>query len=306
MRSLAVVAIVLVSYGFAAAEEDPGKADAIFAEAQKLKEAGKAAEACKMYDEALKYNHNAVGTLLNVALCNEEGGKYATAVKHYRQARDLAREHNLAEHRTAAEEKLAVVSPLVARIAIAFAEQAPNMKLVIDETIIPLDKTDDIVLDPGSHHVVVTAPGRVPYETTVVVEKSAAKAIAVPKLGYPVTVSRGRRTVGMIFSTAGVALVGGGVGLGLYARNKYNGQVGTGKNCMPGDPPTCNAEGYRITNDARTFGNFGSIIGVAGVAVAGVGAYLWLFGPKATTEHNVAIVPSVDAESAGLTAIGQF
>jgi hypothetical protein len=303
---VAVLAVVMVTRGLAAAEEDPSKADAIFEEAQQLKAAGKTAEACEMYDKALSYNHNAVGTLLNVALCNEEAGKYATAVKHYTQARDLAREHNLAEHRKAAEEKLAVVAPLVARIAIAFAEPVPNMKLVIDEAIIPVDKVEDIILDPGSHHIVVTAPGRVPYETTIEVEKSKAKAIAVPKLGYPVTVKRGRRTVGIILAASGAAMIGTGIGLGLFARSKYNGQVGPGKNCTDEDPPRCNAEGYRVTNDARTFGTFGAIIGIAGVAVAGVGTYLWLFGPKATTERNVAIVPTLDPQSAGLTAVGRF
>jgi hypothetical protein len=304
MRSLVALAIV-VAGSTPALADDPDQADKIFEEAQKLKEAGKTAEACKKYDEALSYNRNAVGTLLNVALCNEEAGRYATAVKYYTQARDLAREHNLAEHRQAAEDKLAVTTPLVSHLAIAFAETANEMKLVIDEDIVPLDKTEDIVIDPGSHRIVVTAPGRVPYETTVVLEKSKAKAIAVPKLGYPVTVKKGRRTVGMIFTASGVALAGAGVGLGLYARSKYNGQIGPGKNCTDETPPRCNSEGYRITNDARTFGTFGSIIGVSGLVVAGVGAYLWFFGPH-TTETGVAIVPDLAPDSAGLSAIGHF
>jgi hypothetical protein len=311
MRSLAaVLTIVLAGHGLARAEEDPDKADKIFAEAQKLQEAGKTAEACKKYDEALSYNHNAVGTLLNVALCNEQAGKYATAVRYYTQARDLAREHNLAEHKKAAEEKLAVTSPLVSHLAIAFAEQPPNMKLVIDEDIIPADKTDDIIIDPGSHHIVVTAPGRVPYETTVQVEKSSAKAIAVPKLGYPVTVKRGgRRTIGMILSGTGVAMIGAGVGLGLYARSKYNAQIGDmtmGAHCTDEHPPRCDAEGYRLTNDALTFGTFGTYFFFGGIAVAGVGAYLWFFGPKPVAERNVAIVPSVTPQAAALTAVGTF
>src|SRR5215475_8886969 len=106
MRSLVALAIVMASYGpvmAQAGEEDAGKADKIFQEAQKLKQDGKSAEACRKYDESLHYNHNAVGTLLNVALCNEEAGKVATALRYFTQARDLAREHNLAEHRKAAD-----------------------------------------------------------------------------------------------------------------------------------------------------------------------------------------------------------
>jgi hypothetical protein len=304
---MVVLALVLSSYGLAVADDDPAKADAIFEEAQQLKAQGNTAEACKKYDEALVYNRNAVGTLLNVGLCNEDAGKYATAVKYYTQARDLAREHNLLEHRHAAENKLTLITPLVARLAIAFAENAENMKLMIDEEIIPVDKSEDIVVDPGRHHVVVTAPGRVPYDTYVEVEKSGAKAIAVPKLGYPVTVKRSsRRTIGKILTFSGGGLVVTGMALGTYAYFRYNGQIGEGKNCTDDSPPMCNPEGYRITNSARTVGTFGSIIGFSGLAVAGVGAYLWFFGTSAPTERNVAIVPTLNPDSAGLTAIGRF
>ena len=309
MRTLVVLAIVVGSGGLAAGEEDPGKADKIFEAAQKLKEQGKTAEACKMYEEALTYNRSAVGTLLNVALCHEQAGRYATAVKFYTQAHDLAREHSLEEHRKAAEERLAAASPLVAHLAIAFAETAPNMKLVIDEEVISVDKTDDIVLDPGSHHIVVTAPGRVPWETTVQVEKSKAKAIAVPKLGYPVTVRKGRRTVGMVMTGIGAAATLTGIGLGFFAFRKYDAQIGDmtmGANCSDTKPPMCNAKGYTETNDAITIATFGTYIGVAGVAIAGAGVYLWLFGPKPTGERNVVVVPTLAPESAGLSAIGRF
>lgn len=301
-----VLAIVIGGSGVAAADEDPLKADATFEEAQKLKSEGKVVEACKKYEEALVYNRNAVGTLLNVALCNEEAGKYATAVKYYTLARDLAREHNLAEHRQAAEDKLMITAPLVSHLAIAFAEKAANMKLVIDDEVIPIDKSEDIVIDSGSHHVVVTAPGRVPYDVTVVVEQSKAKAIAVPKLDYPVTVKKSRRTVGKILTFSGAGLALTGLGLGIYGWRTYNGQIGPGKSCTDESPPRCDPEGYRITNDALTFGTFGTFIGVAGVAVAGVGAYLWFFGPSQPAERNIAVVPTVSPESAGLTAVGRF
>ena len=306
MRSLVVLTLVLSSYGLALADDDPKKADAIFDEAQQLKAQGDIAGACKKYEESLAYNRNAVGTLLNVGLCAEEAGKYATAIDYYTQARDLAREHSFVEHRQAAEERLAIVAPLVAHLAIAFAERADGMKLVIDERIVPVDKSDDIVLDPGKHHVVVTAPGRVPYDTWIELTKSSAKAIAVPTLGYPVTVKRGRITVGKIFTFSGAGLATTGVVLGFYARSKYNGQIGDGKNCRPGDPPKCTLEGYRITNNARTFGTFGSIIGVSGVALVGVGAYLWFFAPNAPAERNVAIVPTLSPDSATVSAIGRY
>jgi hypothetical protein len=178
------------------------------------------------------------------------------------------------------------------------------MKLVIDEAIVPLDKTDDIVVDPGSRHIVVTAPGRVPWESTVEVEKSKARAIAVPKLGYPVTVRKGRRNVGIIMTGIGVAALGTGIGLGMWANSHYDEQVAD--HCNDASPPVCDGTGFEETHRAINYATFGTYIGVAGVAIAGVGAYLWLFGAKASNEQNVAIVPTLAPDSAGVTAIGRF
>src|SRR5262245_29703780 len=147
MRSLVLLTIVMATHGVALAqsgEEDPDKAEKIFEEAQKLKQDGKTADACKKYEESLKYNHAAVGTLLNVALCAEEGGRFASALKYFTQARDLARENNLAEHRKAAEERLAKLQSMVPHLGISFAEIAKDMKVVIDEDAIPVEKAGDI------------------------------------------------------------------------------------------------------------------------------------------------------------------
>jgi hypothetical protein len=225
-------------------------------------------------------------------------------VKHYTQARDLAREHSLDEHRKAADERLTKVSPNVAHLAIAFAEKAPNMKLVIGEEIISIDRTDDIVLDPGTHHVVVSAPGRVSYEQNIVLEQGKAKAIAVPRLGDPVTVNRGRKTVGKIFTIGGAAVFAAGVGIGVFAWNKYNNQIGP--HCTDDSPPMCDQKGLQEINSANNWATFGTIVGAAGVVATGVGVYLWMFGPKASAERNVAIVPHVAPESAGLSAVGRF
>ena len=67
-----------------------------------------------------------------------------------------------------------------------------------------------------------------------------------------------------------------------------------------------NTEGYGVTSDARTVGKFGTWIGVAGVALAGAGAYLWFFAPRASTERELAVVPTLTPDSAGLSALGRF
>lgn len=318
MRALLVAVLTVVATPAARADqqaaEDHAKADVVFEEAQKLKQAGKGEEACKKYDEALRYNRNAVGTLLNVGKCNEDAGKFATAVKHYTQARDLAREHSLNVHRTAAEERLAATAPRVPRLAIAFTERATNMKLVIDDEVYPTDveSTNELRLDPGPRHVVVTAPGRVPFETTVTLVEGKQQAVAIPKLGYPVTVKKARRTLGKVLTFSGLGLLVTGVAVGYVANRDYEREVGppgSGKPCIqetPDSTPLCNPAGYQATGNARQLGTVGTVVGSAGLVAVGVGVVLWLTAPKEHEDRNVAIVPTVTPESAGVAAIGRF
>lgn len=309
MRSLLAVAFVLIASSRAHAEEDVAKADRLFEEAQALKQAGKTAEACAKYDEALAYNKNAVGTLLNVGKCAEDTGRFATAVKHYSQARDLAREHNLVEHRTAAEQRLEITAPRVPRLAIAFTERLPNMKLVIDDVVYPTDEasTSELRLDPGARHIVVTAPGRLPFDTTVTLVEGKQGAVAIPKLGYPVTVKKARRTVGKILTFSGAGLILVGIGLGYEANRDYENEFDDGR-CMKNmmGALLCDAEGHAATKSARQLGTTGTVVGIAGGAALVLGAVLWFTAPAEQAERNVAIVPSVTRESAGVAAVGRF
>lgn len=307
MRSLLVAALVVCAFGTPAfADEDHVKADKLFEEAQQLKQAGKGKEACDRYAEALTYNKNAVGTLLNVAKCNEDAGKIATAVNLYNQARDLAREHNLNEHRAAAEDRLSKIGDRVPRLAIAFEERVDGMKLVIDDEVFPTsaDATNELRLDPGSRHVVVTAPGRLPYDIHVVLTEGKQQAIAIPKLAHPVTVNKARRTVGKILTASGGALLVTGLVLGYIADKDYEREFEVG-NCMKGAMGSlCNAEGYQRTGEARQLGTVGTVVGIAGVAALGVGVFLWFTAPPET--ERVAFVPSVTNDSAGIAAVGRF
>lgn len=310
MRSLMVVALVLSTAALAHAdgEEDQVKADRLFEEAQALKQSGKTDEACAKYNEALAFNKNAVGTLLNVAKCAEDAGKYATAVKHYRQARDLAREHSLNEHKTAAEQRLEINEPKVPRLAIAFTERLAEMKLVIDDVVYPTDQqsTNELRLDPGTRHIVVTAPGRLPFDTRVTLVEGKQEAVAIPKLGYPVTVKKARKTIGKILTFSGVGLVATGIILGYKANVDFEAEFKNG-NCteVANETPLCNPEGFGLTHNAEQLGTVGTVVGIAGVAAIGLGLVLWITAPD-DVDHSVALVPSVTNDSAGLAAIGRF
>lgn len=304
-----VVAFVTALCGSAGADEDHTEADKLFEEAQALKQAGKTAEACKKYEEALAKNRNAVGTLLNVGKCSEDAGKVASAVKYYSQARDLAREHNLAEHKTAAEGRLSVVGPRVPSLEVAFTERPEGMKLVIDDEVFPTDEQAirEIKLDPGVRHVVVTAPGRVPYSTNVELAEGKQHAIAIPALRRPVTVSSGRRTVGKILTVSGGALLLTGIALGYKANVDYKSQFNRGSTgCSEeGDKILCDAQGYKETGEARDLGWVGTAVGIGGAVALGIGVVLWWTAPTETAQQ-ISVVPTLTNDSAGITAVGRF
>lgn len=312
MRSLVIVALMALLSSHAGADEDHTEADKLFLEAQALKEAGKQAEACTKFEEALAKNRNAVGTLLNVAKCSADAGKVATAVKLYAQARDLAREHNLDEHRSAAEAGLAAIGDRVPRLTIAFAERPVGVKLVIDDVVFATDpdSTNELRLDPGSRHIVVTAPDRLPYSTDVLLIEGKALAVAIPALGHPVTVTKTRRTIGKILTFSGAALSITGLVVGYVANRDYEREIGgpgSMRPCIvdpPGSKPLCNAEGYQRTGEARQLGTVGTVVGIVGVAALAAGVVLWFTAPA--EERAVAFVPAIDDESAGIAAVGRF
>jgi tetratricopeptide (TPR) repeat protein len=304
--ALAVTVVALLAHG--AAADGQSKADELFERAQQAKQAGHNAEACKLYEDALRANPNAVGTLLNVAKCSEDAGKVATAVKLYTQARDIAREHDLAEHRKAAEQRLALIGDRVPRLAIGFAERPDNMKLLIDDEVVPTDaeSTNELRLDPGSRHIVVTAPGRLPYATDVVLVEGKQQAIAIPALARPAQ-PRTRKTAGIILAGSGIALAATGLVLGYRANATYDEQFENG-NCHydpAGGGKLCNATGFSETSEARQLATVGTVVGIAGVAALATGIVLWVTAPGERS-HQVAVLPTVTEQSAAITAFGRF
>jgi Tfp pilus assembly protein PilF len=96
-----VVVLLAVSVRLAAAgpagpdPDDKARADQLFQEGRDHLSKGDRVGACKLFDESFAKDPRAVGTMLNLGLCREEGGAVASAVRFYAEARDRARDQNL-------------------------------------------------------------------------------------------------------------------------------------------------------------------------------------------------------------------
>ena len=301
-------AIVLVALlgARASAETDIEQADKLFAEGLALRDTN-LEQSCDKFRQSLAKNPQAIGTLLNVALCDEKLGRIASAVERFSEARDRAKEGNLPDYLEEAQRHIDALVPELPHVRIAFADKAPSTRVLIGDRVIPDDRLDDeIAVDPGELVIVVSAPGRVAYETKLMIGKRETKTIAVPALAKAVTVQSSRRTIGIITAASGGAALATGLVLGYISNSRYDAAFESGE-CMNVDGERlCSAEGKSKTDRALTLGTTGTVVSVIGGVAIGVGAYLWLFAPKERTERKLSVVPTVSPESAGFTAIGRF
>jgi hypothetical protein len=301
----------LASVGTASADEKTERADALFTEGKALMDKDLPL-ACAKFEESLKFNSQAIGTLLNVALCDEKLGRYASAVAKFTEARDRANEQGMSVHLKAAEEHITALAGKVPHVTIKFGvPPLPETTIVIDEKLITFDAISNHPIDPGEHGITVSAPGHLPYKTRFQVSEGEAQDIAIPVLERSVTVKSSRRTIGKIVTATGVAAFGTGVVLGLVAKSRYDDAIARCRQIPSADDPMtmvyqCDPDDFEATGTAHTLGTVGTVVGGIGLVAVGVGAYLWLRGPKDESNRRVSVVPQVGPDSAGFVAVGRF
>src|SRR5687768_14050398 len=157
MRGLPIVVVTMLVAPVYAQEPpaeppiDKPAAMKLFDEGRAELEAGRADAACKKFEQSIRKDPRAVGTLLNLALCNERQGKVASALALFIEAYDRANEANQVEQRRAAEEHIATLRTQVPVVAISYA--GPHLtgeKLLIDDRVVAQDERE-VPLDPGPH-----------------------------------------------------------------------------------------------------------------------------------------------------------
>lgn len=301
MTSRPLAILVVLGASTASADEDKvRRADALFAEGRALLKTDLHA-GCAKLAESYALNPQAIGTLLNVALCDEKFGRYASAAAKYAEARDRAREQAAKDHLAAAEERLAAVAGRVPHVTVQLAESLPGTQVLIDGRVIA--SLADIPVDPGERVLVVSAPNHVAFEHTVRIAEGERRDVQVPALKQAVTVSS-RRTIGKLVTIGGGLTFATGVVIGLVGRSRYN--AARDEHCDA--ELACDPEGLSATRSGRTLGTVGTVVGAIGVAGVGVGIYLWLRSPRERGESaaGVTLVPQLDPSAPGLAAVGRF
>ncbi|HTQ43546.1 MAG TPA: hypothetical protein VMI75_12365 [Polyangiaceae bacterium] len=315
-----LAAALLASAPVHAQATDPAAAADLFHEGRAAMADGRYAEACAKFEESERLEPK-VGTLLNLALCEEARGRVATASQFWEQARDLARASGDARVEYASEH-LQAIAPRVPHLTIRLAATAPPGTVVRRDDVELGAASLDVQLpvDPGTYSVRAVSPGHADGAMTVVslaegesretvVEPGALLPHVVPP---PVAVStrppetpdappRALRVVALATGAAGVLSAGVGAYLGIQAMNGRSGAPGT----CSGD--VCDDTGAAVRRTAIQNADASTVAFAVGGALVATGVVLWILAPSsAPARSTVGLAPGVGPGGGGASVIGSF
>lgn len=304
LLALSIVAGSLSSVAPALAQaENPATraaAQVLFDDAQDLLRQGEFAKACAKLEEVVKLQPGKIGAMMELAACYEAWGKTASAWARYRTASDLATKASDVR-KADADAKVTALEPKVSRLVVLVPESMKWLGgLVIERDGVPLGAATwgaGMPIDPGTHEVTATAPGKKKWATKVEVTRPGTSlTVTVPELDdAPKGAQAGEgmptvRTAG--FVVGGLGLVGVAIGavFGAQAAGKQS-EANKPGNC---DEDSCTTQGHQIEQQA--FANAavstGAFIAGGALLAGGLTMVLWPASkPAASTTARLVVGP---------------
>lgn len=294
-------------------------ADVLFNDGNRLMAEGKIAEACDAFESSNKLEPTA-GTLIRLGDCREQNHQVASAWLAYKAA--VARVKD-ARKRELASAKVAALEPRLSRITVLVPAVSQIAELTITRAGAPIDPSEwnvAVPLDGGDIEIAASAPGHLPWHTTVQLpSQDGALIVEVPRLAPippPVViaptappVAPKRFTTGRkIALGAAAASVGGavaGVLLGASAeRNERDAFARCPNPSMPCDQAAIANRDLSLGNRRALQANIA--LG-ASAACAVAAAVLWFTtGPDTEHPRGVAVTPLLTTGDPGVAVMTRF
>jgi hypothetical protein len=272
-------ALLAPAQAWAASKKDAAAADALFRAGRKAMEASAFGEACPKFAESNRLDP-AVGTLFNLANCEEKIGKLAEASTHFREVLELLPPKD--DRAPSARAHLATMAPRLSRLTLVIPPGEPDT-LAVSRDGVGLGAAAigvATVVNAGDHEVTATAPGHADAHLHLTIAEGERREIAVhagPAVGPvegPVASASNdsaatRRTIGFVLGGVGIATLGVGA---------ITGALTLGKASIVKDPAHCDAElrcdavGVAAAKAGSTLSvvSTATIVGGAVAAAAGV------------------------------------
>jgi hypothetical protein len=287
----------------AAQTGDPAAASELFRQGRAALAEQDFAAACPKFAESQRLDPK-VGTLINLALCEEKTGRLASALHHWADALVLARSEGDAREAYVTQQYDAL-APRVGHVVLHRAPGVPDDARVLVDGVetAPGDRGAPLPVDAGPHVIVVRAPNHADARFEATVSEGATAVVALeagPDLSPPpappvaapaataaTAVPARDRATAQRWVGYGVGALGI-VGLGLGAA--WGGQALEAKSepgCRSG---VCTTEAAaQVQRDGHAAGDRSTIAFVAGSALMAGGITLWLLAPRAGARPTASI-----------------
>ncbi|MEZ4444468.1 MAG: hypothetical protein R3B72_35670 [Polyangiaceae bacterium] len=163
------------------ASDDEARAKQLFEEGREEIHRGALESGCGKMSESHRLAPAAVGPLLNLADCDERGGKLASAWRRFLAAAELPEAS--AERRDYALRRAESLHPRVPRVVLTVPDSPSGLRISLDgEALEPSTLGEPLLLDPGPHRFVVEALDR---------QHRTFEIVLVPEQSYPIALEPG-------------------------------------------------------------------------------------------------------------------
>ena len=175
------VAIMLLAAG-PAAESKAQRADKLFREGRSLLKADLPQQACPKFRQSLELDP-ALGTLLNLADCEERTGALVQAWLHFNDAASWAERNREAERAQISRDRASALKGRLSWLALSAEKPGAGLLVKVNDITAELGATPQSVpVNPGEAVVMVSADGFEPYSTRVLVGAQATVSLKIPAL----------------------------------------------------------------------------------------------------------------------------
>lgn len=281
------------------------EADALFREGRALMDVRQFSAACEKFESSMKLSP-ALGTRLNLAVCNEKRGRLASAWLGFKASETQATAQNLPDFVRLAKEHLRDLTPRVPQLVVVGELPTnsvtmkrpgyPDTTLVLGEPS-PVDPTN--ANDPNDVvRFFVEVPGMAPISASVTMISEGTRPIIVMPApaalvrtdAPPVFRSPTRRKAGWAFVASGAVVATTAIALSI----KWTGDSKV---------DTCSIDAACVDDYGRRIRVIGTSTFIAGAALTGLGAYLVVTTPML---RQTRVAPAVINGAPALAWSGRF
>ena len=312
-------------------------AEALFDRGITLLRDGRLEEACARLEQSLAIEHG-IGTMLYLAECYEKSGRSASAWALFREASSEAQAAGQPERAVAGRQRAERLEPTLSRLTVEVpdASRVPGLEVSRNGTVVAAGVWGlPLPVDPGQQKVEARAPGYLPQQQVVVVEKNSTSAkVLIPLLNpapvpavaesapAPVGPAQSapaslalantaavqepehglstQKLVGIIVGGTGVALLAVGAGFGARANNKNGDAKAAGCHGK-----VCNDQrGVDLTDSALTASRVADVGIIGGGALVAGGLLTYFLAPRG--DHSTKVALSADQRGAAVHVGGAF